>query len=71
MNLLDRHRTTNNLPQLGHHCSGTASGVQCDGNLLGCESGYGESTNVESVAVSEIVDEVSGRAGHNCQFRTT
>jgi len=29
------------------------------------------STTVESVSVSEIVDEVSGRAGHTGQLRTT
>ena len=71
MKLLDQHRKIDNLQHLAHHCWGTASGVQCDDSPLGCASGYGGSRSVWSVAVSEIVDEVSGRAAHNCQFRTT
>jgi hypothetical protein len=71
MNLLDRHRKTDNLLQLVHHCWAIASGVQCDGSPLGCVSGYGASMSDESVSESEIDDEVSGRAGHRCQFRTT
>jgi hypothetical protein len=71
MKLLGQHRKTGSLLQLAHHCWESASGVQCDDSPRGCVSGYGESRSVWSVAVSEIVDEGSGRAGHSYQFRTT
>lgn len=58
------HRTTGSFPHLEHRCWGSASGVQCDGSPLGCESGCEVSRSVWSVAGSENGDEGSGRVGH-------
>jgi hypothetical protein len=72
--LLDLRRKTGSLPHLAQRCWATVSGDRCDGTrrgLLGYENGFEVSTNVESVAVSEIDDGVSDRAGHTGQLRTT
>jgi hypothetical protein len=65
---------TDSSLRLVHHLWGIANGVRCDDNRLGCESGCEESMSVANGVVSGSVCAASGRAGragHNCQSRTT
>ena len=61
----------NLLQRLAHHCWAIASDGQCDGNPPCCEIGYAENMSGGSVWVNETADEVSDRAVHNYQLRTT
>ena len=69
--LLDQLRKLDSRLRSGHRCWASANGDHYGGTRLGCASDCEGSTSVESASASGSVYEGSGRAGHNCQFRTT